>query len=84
MADHKPTIPTPTAFNLPLSNHIPDKWIPLECVVAVECLDEDGVKRLYICATAGITTWTAAGALQAAADSYRDDLRADLQPTDEE
>jgi hypothetical protein len=67
---------TATAFNLPLESQMPAEWTPLECVVIVECLDEDGVLRLTVATTEGTSTWKSLGMVMAAEGSYRDDLKA--------
>lgn len=66
---------TPTAFNLPLNSDMPEGWTPLEAVVVLECLDEQGTRRIYHCSTETLTEWTMVGMLTGVLDSSREDLK---------
>lgn len=62
---------------------VPDGWTALEGVAVVKCLDENGVLRLAVQASDGLTTWEAAGMLLTALDGQREELRRSLEDEDD-
>lgn len=65
-----------TALGLSLDvSHLPTGCTPLEALVSVKMLDEDGNVVLYDCATLGLNSWEAVGMAIAVADRLRDALR---------
>lgn len=69
-----------TAFNLPLQSEMPENWTPLEAIVVLECLDEEGKRRIYHCTTETLTLWTMVGALTGVLDAARQDLKNEFIP----
>ena len=55
----------------------PDRWVPMEAVTVWKCLDENGVERLYLTVSPGLSQWEAAGMGTYGADSLRMELLVD-------
>lgn len=59
------------------SQPMPDGFVPLQAVLVVEGLDEDGDQALLAFGTEGLPTWTAIGMATYAADRLRRGLQRD-------
>lgn len=53
-----------------LFKEIPDGWTPLEAVVSVKCLDDEGNVCLVTRKTSGLAPWDAYGMLSYACEDY--------------
>lgn len=52
-----------TIFGLEPVDGLPEGWTPLEAIVAVKCLDEEGEVAIHTTATAALNSWEALGML---------------------
>lgn len=48
-------------FGLPPYDELPEGWTPLEAVVAVKCLDDEGNVQMFHTATEALNNWEALG-----------------------
>lgn len=73
-------------LDIEFSREVPDRWIPLEAVAIVKCLDEDGDPALCYRLSGGLTEWETAGMLLSCLDTLREDIKTRLTgpPPDEE
>lgn len=62
-------------LGLDFADAIPDGWAPLEAVVVIKSIDENGVVRLSHTSTTGLSEWEAVGMLVWCLDGHRDRLR---------
>ena len=58
------------AWYADLFKDIPENWTPLEAVMSIKCLDEDGDVCLATRKTSGLAPWDAYGMLSYALDDY--------------
>jgi len=58
-----------------ISELLPEGYVPLDYVVAVEALNEEGEVVLITCSSPSLTPWKHAGMLTSALDDVRDSLR---------
>lgn len=57
---------------------LPDKFLPLEIVAVVKCLDDQGNPTIAVRTSEGLMAWEVIGMLTAASDMARADLVSDL------
>jgi hypothetical protein len=55
-------------------DQLPEGWTPLEVVVTIKCLDEEGEVKMEHFASSGLNTWEAWGMSQWTADTLRNGL----------
>lgn len=70
-------------LNLDLTLDIPEGFTPLEAVVVIKCLDEDGELALSVRTTSGLTSWESVGMLIAASDQARSQINQDFKDAEE-
>lgn len=73
----------PTVFGLDLPPLEPEH-IPLEAVVLIKCLDEDGEPTIEIRSTDGLNSWDRIGMLTVALDVTREQAASCWRPTDDD
>lgn len=73
----------PTAFGLEVTP-LPEGCIPLEAVVLIRCLDEDGDPTIEIRSTDGLASWDRIGMLTVALDVTRESAAACWRPADDD
>lgn len=62
---------------------LPDGWTPLEACAVVKALDENGIVRLALRYTQGVSTWEALGMVRAADITISEDLRSQWRSEDD-
>lgn len=50
-----------TVFGLEVLEPLPEDWVPLEAIVTVKCLDDEGKTAMHHTATPKLNTWEAIG-----------------------
>lgn len=63
------------AIGIELDGELPEGWVPLEVVVTVKCLDQDGDVAMDHFASHGVNSFEAWAMTQWTADTLRDGLR---------
>ena len=82
MSEQKPRLSDASDSGLVLGlevESLPENWTPLEAVAVVKALDADGVLRLLVRPTRGVTAWEAVGMLTVAVDGQRADIIESLE-----
>lgn len=63
------------ALGIELDGELPEGWTPLEVVVTIKCLDQDGDVAMDHFASHGVNSFEAWAMSQWTADTLRDGLR---------
>lgn len=63
------------AFGIELDGDLPEGWTPLEVVITVKCLNEEGKVAMDHFASHSLNSWEAWAMSQWTADTLRDGLR---------
>lgn len=66
------------------TQEMPQSWTPLDAVVVVRCLDEDGETALLLRTTDGLRCWDAVGMLTAGLDQQRRQVALMFEDEDDE
>jgi hypothetical protein len=66
-----------TLFGLTPYEELPEGWTPLEAVVAVKCLDDEGKVQMFHTATEALNNWEALGMLRDAQLQLEEGLQQD-------
>lgn len=53
-----------TVFGLTPLDKLPEAWTPIEAIVAVKCLDDEGKLRMFYTATEALNSWEALGMIR--------------------
>lgn len=72
------------AVGVELDGELPDGWTPLEVVVTVKCLDEEGKVQMTHRASSGLNSWEGWAMSQWTADTLRDGLRNGVDEDDDD
>lgn len=73
MADEMQEVPA--VWGIEMDGGIPEGWTPMEVIVIMKCMDNEGKVRIGYRTSKGWTTWESLGALRAFERSMNDDLQ---------
>lgn len=63
---------------------LPEGWMPLEACIVVKALDENGIVRLAMRYTPGLSVWEALGMIASTDVALRNDMIEHWKPTDDD